>query len=145
MTTVYNCNGNGGNGATTLISPTKTIAGRGLAHRHLDSRQRAVLAADVLDGTVQFDLSQTQLATLLGVSVPYIQAARKLSPSKRTGILHGWDLMSFAELVPTQRQLRMKLPMPMCASITNHQLQHVIRTVGVERALNAAVEVELNT
>ena len=142
MTTVYNCNGNGGNGATTLISPTKTFDGRGLAHRQLDPRQRAVLAADVLDGTVQLDLSQTQLATLLGVSVTYIQAARKLSPGKRTGILHGWDLASFSELVAPQRQLRLKLPAPNCASVTNLQLEHVIRTVGVERVLECAVAVE---
>jgi hypothetical protein len=133
---------NGNGGAVTILPPAKTIAGRGLAHRHLDARQRATWAADVLDGTVQFTPSQKQLADLFGVSIPYTQAARKLSPGRRAAIQRGWDPVSFADLVHPQRQLRLKLPAPMSASITNLQLEHVIRTVGIERVLEAAVQVE---
>jgi hypothetical protein len=133
------------NGSGTAILPpitTRTITGASLSHRQLDARQKAVLAADVLNGTVAFSPSQKQLADLLGVSVTYIVAARKLSPSKRTAILKGWDPTSFADLVHSQRQMRLKLLAPNCASITNLQLEHVIRAVGVERALEAAVQVE---
>jgi hypothetical protein len=134
---------NGGNGTATLLPiPTQTVVGAGLAHRHLDARQKACLVANVLDGLAQFVPSQQQLARLLNVSVPYIQAARGLTPGRRAAILRGWDLTSFADLVRPQRQLRLKLPAPNCASITNLQLQHVVRTAGVERVLEAAVAVE---
>jgi hypothetical protein len=129
------------NGFATLLPPipTRTIVGAGLANCHLDKRQRACLAADVIDGLVTFIPSQKQLADLLGVSVPYINVARRLSAGKRTAILRGWDSTSFTDLVcPQQRQLLA----PNCASITNLQLEHVIRAVGVDRALEAAVAVE---
>ena len=131
----------GGPQAATLLPPipTRTIVGAGLANCHLDKRQRAVLAADVLDGMATVALSQKQLADIFDVSVPYINVARKLSPGKRAAILRDWDPTSFADLVhPQQRQLRV----PNCASITNLQLEHVIRAVGVDRALEAAVAVE---
>jgi hypothetical protein len=128
--------------ATPLPLPTRTIAGAGLANRYLDKRQRACLVADVIDGAVTFIPSQKQLADIFGVSVPYIELARKLPVGKRIAILRGLDPVSFAELLRPQRQLRLKLPAPMCASVTNLQLEHVIRTVGIERALEAAVAVE---
>jgi hypothetical protein len=146
MTTVYKGNGNGGNGATTPIPPTtKVITGASLAHRQLDARQRAILVADVLDGLTVFTPSQKQFADIFGVSVPYIMAARKLSPGKRAAILRGWDSTSFAELVNPVRQLQLKLPAPNCASITNLQLEHVIRAAGLDRTLEVAAEIEQRT
>ena len=132
---------NGGPKAATLLPPipTQTIVGAGLANRHLDKRQRAVLAADVLDGTVRLNPSQKQLADIFGVSVVYIAIAQKLSPGKRAAILRGWDPTSFAELMPRRSAM---LPAPNGASITNLQLEYVIRAVGVERVLEAAVAVE---
>jgi len=93
----------GGPQAATLLPPTttQTITGASLAHRQLNKRQRAVLAADMLDGLVTFSPSQTQLANLLGVSIPYINVARKLSAGKRAAILKGWDPVSFAERRPS--------------------------------------------
>jgi hypothetical protein len=96
-------------------------------------------AADILDGQVTFAPSMKQLAELFGVNVVYIAIARGLSPGKRVAILRGWDPTSFTDLA--QRPQRS----PMCASITNQQLEHVIRIAGVERALAAAVQVENNT
>jgi hypothetical protein len=46
-----------GNGRAEILPPaiTKTITGQSLVHRQkLDKRQRAVLAADVVDGMVLF-------------------------------------------------------------------------------------------
>ena len=129
--------------ATPLPIPTRTILGAGLANRHyLDKRQRACMVADVLDGLTQFVPSQQQLAHIFGVSVPYIQAARGLAPGKRAAILRGFDPVSFADLVHPQRQLQLKLPAPNCASVTNRQLEQLIRVVGVERTLEAAVAIE---
>jgi hypothetical protein len=128
---LHSRNGNGS--AVTILPPTTTLVGRGLAHRHLDARQRACLAADVLDGTAMFTPSAKQIADILNVSAPYVRAARKLPSNKRAAILRGWDSASFAGLVNPARQLQLKLPTPNCASITNLQLEHVIRAVGVER------------
>ena len=125
---------------TTILPPITTIVGRGLAHRHLDARQRAVLVANVLDGLAVFTPSQKQLAAIFGVSVTYIMAAQRLSPGRRAAVLRGWDTTSFAELVNPPRQLT--LPAPNCASITNSYLETVIRAAGVERVLEAAVAVE---
>jgi hypothetical protein len=101
-----------GNGGGQILPPTTRISGRSLVHRQLDARQRACLAAGVLDGTSQFDPSVKQLADIFGVSIPYIMTARKLSLGKRIAILRGWDPTSFAEL---RRQPQLRLPGPhMC-------------------------------
>jgi hypothetical protein len=140
MTTLYKGNGNGGNGATTLIPPTtKVITGASLVHRQLSKTQRAVFAADVIDGLARYVPTNQQVATAFGVSQTYIDIARKLTPGKREAILRGWDTTSFAELMPRRSAM---LPAPNCASITNLQLEHVIRTVGIERVIDAACAVE---
>jgi hypothetical protein len=138
---------NGGAAATLLPPiPTRTIVGASLAHRQLDARQRAVLAADVLDGVVTFTPTQAQIALICGVSVPYIMVARKLSPGKRAAILRGWDPTSFAELMNPPRQLSLAGPaIPDMRVITDIDLEHVARVVGVERMLAAAVAVEHTT
>ena len=126
---------------TAILPPTtqKVITGASIVHRQLDKRQRAILAADVLDGMVTFTPSAKQLADIFDVSTPYIAAARKLSPGKRAAILRDWDPTSFADRVHSQqRQLRV----PNCASITNSYLETVIRAVGVDRVLDAAIAAE---
>jgi hypothetical protein len=139
---MYQYSKNGNSGAVTILPPTKTLVGRGLAHRHLDARQRACLAADVLDGTATFTPSAKQIADILNVSAPYVRAARRLPSNKRAAILRGWDSASFVGLVNPARQLRLKLVAPNCASITNSYLETVIRAAGVDRVLEAAVAVE---
>jgi hypothetical protein len=93
---------------TAILPPTtqKVITGASIVHRQLDKRQRAILAADVLDGMVRLDPSQKQLAQIFGVSVVYVAIARKLSPGKRVAILRKWDPTPFTELMnPPPRQL----------------------------------------
>jgi hypothetical protein len=140
----------GGPQAATLLPPipTRTIVGAGLANRRLDKCQRACLAADVLDGIVMFSPSQKQLADLLGVSVPYINAARRLLPGKRAAILKGWDPTSFTDLMNPPKQ--MSLAMPKVPAITvidateisDSYLATVIRAAGVDRVLEAAIAAE---
>jgi hypothetical protein len=135
----------GGPQAATLLPPipTRTIGGASLAHRQLDKRQRAVLAADVLDGVAAFTPTQAQIALICGVSVSYIVAARKLSPGKRAAILRGWDPTSFTDLLNPPRQLSLAGPvLPDIRVITDCDLEHVARVVGTERMLSAAVAVE---
>jgi hypothetical protein len=127
------------------------ITGASLVHRQLDARQKACLVADVLDGMVTFTPSAKQLADIFDVSVPYINVARRLSAGKRTAILRGRDPVSFTGLMnPPPRQLSLMGPvipdmrMTDTTKITNSYLETVIRAVGVDRALEAAIAAERN-
>jgi hypothetical protein len=89
-----------GNGGAVILPPTpKTISGRALAHRRLDKRQRACLAADVIEGFVRVKPTVTQIAVMLDVSPAYIAIARRLPLGKRAAISRGWDPTPFAALV----------------------------------------------
>jgi hypothetical protein len=85
------------NGSAT--TPRRVISGRGLSHRHLSKRQRAVLAADIVDGIVTVQLSAKQVAQLVGVSVPYITLAQQFTPEGRASIMSGTDDISFVGLL----------------------------------------------
>jgi hypothetical protein len=127
------------------IAPRRVISGRGLAHRRLNARQRAVLAADVVDGMVTIQLSAKQVAQLLGVSVPYITLAQQFAPEKRTAILGGKDDTSFAGLLnPPAPQLALPAPRPAItwdgasddALLANVQAAGITRTwTAIERLL----------
>jgi hypothetical protein len=72
------------------------ILGRGLALRtKLTKRQRAVLAAEILDGRARLILSLRQLVSIFGVSHVYVQTACKLLPETRAAVLRG-GTVSFA-------------------------------------------------
>jgi len=135
----------GNGGAVTILPPTPTtIRGRSLANRKLDKRQRACLAADVVEGLTAVAPTQAQAAAMLGVSATYIQIARKLPPGKRAAILHGFDPTSFAEL-KLPRHLALPIPdakVMIKSEITDTELEDLARTVGVDRMLAAAVAVE---
>jgi hypothetical protein len=127
-----------GNGGAIILPPTpKVISGRSLAHRQWDKRQRACLAADVIEGLTTITPTQIQVAALLGVSPAYVQIAHKLDPGKRAAIQRGWDSTSFATL--TSRRKILALPAP---DIDQTDLENLIRVVGVDRALEAAAAVE---
>jgi hypothetical protein len=116
------------------------LSGRGLAHRHLNKRQRAVLAADVVDGIVTVQLSAKQVAQLLAVSVPYLALAQQLSPKKRAAILSGKDDTSFAGLLnPPAPQLA--LPAPRLAitwdGASDDALLANVRAAGITRTWTA--------
>ena len=136
---------------TAILPPTtqKVITGASIVHRQLDKRQRAILAADVLDGMVTFTPSAKQLADIFDVSTPYIAAARKLSPGKRAAILRDWDQTSFAGLMnPPPRQLSLAGPVipsmkvTDATEITDGCLAELIRAVGIDRTLEVAIGVE---
>jgi hypothetical protein len=135
---------NGGAGAAIPPANIPTVIpvvnGAGLAHRRLSKPQLACLAANVHDGTVQFDPSLKQLASLFGVSLPYIMGARKLSPGERDAIMQGYDVLRFADLVRPPRQLSLAMPV-----IPDIVLENLVRSIGTDRLLAAACAVENNT
>jgi hypothetical protein len=113
------------------------ISGRALAHRRLNARQRAAMAAQLLEQEVVIDFSASQVAQLMGVSLPYVQAARQLSPEKREAIADGRDSTSFANLLSPAIK-PMALPKP----VTDLELTDLVRSVGIERVLAIACQVE---
>jgi hypothetical protein len=115
------------------------ITGRSLVHRQLDKRQRACLAADVIDGLTTIDPTQRQVADLLGVSLAYVRIARGLSPGKRTAILRAWDSTPFAALAHKPATVSTKV---INSRITDADLVKAVRAVGVNRVLDAAVAAE---
>jgi hypothetical protein len=121
------------------------ITGASLSHRQLDARQRACQAANIIDGLVMFIPTRRQVADALNVSPAYIAIAQKLSPSQRIAILRGWDPVSFTELMNRPRQLSLAGPViPDMKVITDADLENMVRNAGIERVLEAAVQVERN-
>jgi hypothetical protein len=134
-------NGNG-SAVTTLPPTTKVITGVSLVHRQLSKAQRAILAADVIDGLARYVPTNQQVAAAFSVSQPYIDVARRLTPGRREAILRGWDTTPFTELMPRHPTM---VTASNGASITNLQLAHVIRAAGVDRTLEVAAVVERTT
>jgi hypothetical protein len=127
-----------GAGATILPEMRKVITGASLVHRALNKRQRAVVAAEVADGTAWLILTQSQLATILNVSAGYIRTARSLSPSRRTAILQGEDHTSFADLSARLAPPKVRRN----GKIDDAALVDLARKVGVDRLLTAAITAE---
>jgi hypothetical protein len=127
-------NNTNGNGAATTAP--RVINGRGIAHRHVDKRRRAVLAADLADGRAVIQLSTRQLAGLLDVSETYIRTAQQLTPEKRRAILSGRDTTSFRRLTPPGPHLTLPAP----GKISSDDLAH---RVGPDRWLAAGVRAQI--
>ena len=92
---------------TPNTSTPRIISGRALAHRKLDARQKAAIAAEILNGEAAISLTARQLATLLGVNLNYVAIAAQLSPHKREAIARGTDETAFALL---KRGVQLNLP-----------------------------------
>ena len=128
------------NGNVSATAAPQVITGASLVHRKLTPQQRAVLVADVLDGHARYVPTQKELAGSFGVSVAYVIAARGLSPSTRKAVLDGYDSYSLIDLLNGHKCRREALPIPQ--TIDDAMLTNMIRIVGVERTLAAAIAVE---
>jgi hypothetical protein len=124
----YSKHGNGG--AVTILPPPvkKTVSGYSLAHRHLTKRERAILAANLFDGQVRLTPTQRQVADMCGVSLTYVRYALALPPDVR---------------VPANVRPPRHVPAKVINSdIADSELVKAIRTIGIERVLEAAVAAE---
>src|SRR5262249_54001971 len=61
----------------TTERPVRRISGRSLAHTHLTRRQRAELAADLVEGRVEIRPTTKQAADLTGVPPAEVTKARR--------------------------------------------------------------------
>jgi hypothetical protein len=110
----------------------------GRAVRHLNARQKACLAANILAQPGLFRPTTNQLAHMLRVSPAYIAVACRMSAAKRAAILAGSDTSSFVPLLNSPKVLALPAP----KTVGDVDLLNLVRTVGVERVLDAAVVVE---
>jgi hypothetical protein len=110
--------------------------------RHLDARQKACLAANILAQLGPFHPTVNQLANMLRVSPAYIAVARHMSAAKRAAILAGYDESSFAALLNSSTP-HLALPAPKAANgVGDAEIIDFVRTVGVSRVIDAACTVE---
>jgi hypothetical protein len=133
---MHNTNGNG-----SATAPRRVLSGRGLAHRHLNKRQRACLAADVVDGLVTIQLTARQVSQLFGVSVGYIALAQQFTPEKRAAIMSGRDSTSFVALLNPPAP-RLALPAPSLKVVNwdkanDDALLANVRAAGINRTWTA--------
>jgi hypothetical protein len=127
----------------TGATPRRVLSGRSVAHRHLDARQRACLAADWIDGRVVLQPTIRQASELLGVSPTYIVTASRLSDKKRAAISSGQDCTSFVALL----KLPAKQPVLLKSvngndKVSDADLIELAKTNGPDRLLAAAVAAE---
>jgi hypothetical protein len=127
-----------GNGAATR----RVLKGR-LNLRHLDKRQRAVLAADLVDGRLMLQPSIQQAAALLEVNSTYVGLALRLSDGIRAAILSG-DPIAFTALLdlPAKQLVRSKPVNGNGSGMSDARLVAIAKTVGVNRMLTAAAAAE---
>jgi hypothetical protein len=130
---LYDCNG-------SRASAPRSISGHSLAQRlrRMSAPERAVLAADIIDGRVLLQgLTAKSIATIVGVNQNYLFAALRATPEQRTAIKNG-----MRPLIQPQPDV---MPAPTTidwARVDDTVLTDVVRAIGVDRTLDAAAAVE---
>jgi hypothetical protein len=106
---------------------TTAVRGRGLAFRKLSKGARALLAAEIHEGTVVLsDLSVKQLAAIVGCSSAYVHAALRASPLEREAVRRGLRPLVQAH-APTGPQER---------------LSKIVDEIGLDRTINLLASFE---
>jgi hypothetical protein len=116
------------------------ISGASLAQlvRRMSAPQRAILAADILDGrTILQGLTAKSIAMIVGASPAYVWAALRCSPERREQIKRGER-----PLIPSQPRAVPATTTIDWAAVDDVALTDIVRTIGIDRALNAAVAAE---
>jgi len=112
------------------VHPTRIIKGKGLAHRGMRPGARAILAVEIMEGTVRLDdLSVQQLSRLLGVGTTSIKNARRLTQSERAAVKDGRARIT--DFAPPRT-----LPDP------KKQIASVVKQIGVDSALELLAAAE---
>jgi hypothetical protein len=111
--------------------------GASLAHRSkLTKSQRAVLGADIFDGVRRYQPTQTDLATLLGISTTMIVSARRLSPAARQQIMTGLATLGhYAGRVPKPAIIKR-------VAASDDLLRKIIATRGDDHVVDIAAAME---
>jgi hypothetical protein len=113
----------------------QTLSGASLAQkiRRMKPPERAVLAAEILDGTIIVrGLTAKSVATLVGVNQGYVFAALKAQPEQRELVKRGQR-----PLIPARAHTRPALAAIDWRSIDDAALTETVRSIGIERTLSA--------
>jgi hypothetical protein len=123
----YNANGNG-------ASRRRCLSGASLAQlvRNMSPSDRAILAADILDGNVVImGLTRRTVTAMCGATSAYVDAALRCTPEQRAAIARGERRL----ILP-----RSRAPAPFdWAKIDDTTLVEAVRRIGLERTLDAAI------
>jgi hypothetical protein len=115
------------------------ISGASLAQlrRRMSAAERAVLAAEIVDGRIVLQgLTVKAIAALVGACPAYVHRALNLTSAQRGAVLAGER-----PLVP-QRTRKGAPTADWWESIDDDALVDMIRGIGLDRTLDAAVEAE---
>src|SRR5262245_24269487 len=116
------------------------ISGASLAQlrRNMSADERAILAADIIDGRVILQgLTAKSIGGLCGVNVGYVDQALRLTPEQREQVKRGDRPL----LRPRPRPSKRAAPIDWEA-IGDDMLVDAIRQIGIDRALDAAIAAE---
>jgi len=116
----------------------RRLSGAALAQiaRRKTAVERAILGAELVEGSVQLEPPTAKAAgTLVNVSYGYIRAALKLSPEQRAAVLAGER--------PLIEERHRSAPIE--PVYFDKIVADVIRSIGIDRALAAVIQVEAET
>ena len=116
----------------------RAITGASLAQlrRRLSASARACLAADLVDGRVILKgLTAKAIAGLCDVNIGYVDRALRLTPEQRSEVRRGVRPL-------VQPRTRKREPVVDWGAVDDGVIVEAIRRIGLERTLDAAVEVE---
>jgi len=118
----------------------KPVTGRFLAHNHLTAPRRAFLGVDILTGKVQpVRFTKTQIAAIVGVSVPYLVAALRVSFTRPD--LRGSCACGLVPLLKaTPRPGRAERLATMWAKASADERRAFIKMVGADAMFDITVE-----
>jgi hypothetical protein len=118
-----------------------------LAHQtKLSKSQRAVIAANIFDGIFAFQPTQVELAKLLGISVPMVDKARRLSPAAREQIAKGKATLATFKTPPAMpKSTTIKsvvIDINKSFAVSDDILRKIIAARGVDHVVDVAAAME---
>ena len=140
-------NTNGQSYSTGNQTARPVARGASLAHQtKLSKSQRAVLAANVYDGLFAYQPSQVELAKMLGISVPMVAKARRLSPAARERITEGKATLATFEAPPAMpKSTTIKSvvnDINKSFAVSDDILRKIIAARGVDHVVDVAAAME---
>jgi hypothetical protein len=122
------------NGTGKINLPAiKTIDAHSVLNRKSPKSAKACDAADVVDGHAALQNPTIRLvAAAFGVSVGYVLAARRLTPTQREAVRNGWRPLILPRSTPA-------LPAPVSPQ---ERLAGIVAELGVTGTLNALASIE---
>ncbi len=128
---------------TAKLSSTRprALSGAALAQRlrRLSAAERAILAADIVDGRVILqNLTVKAIAAITGANLSYVHAALRCTPEQRERIRRGERPL----ILPKNAARPSSAPTFDWDSIDDDALAETVRRIGVDRMLDAAVAAE---